>query len=209
MDAFICAVPPVILQEELQSCRGQGSLKETWKAWRPRTWEDDGWPLPADPPNYSGPRTGPATRHRGSVPRSPSVSPRCSCYRAQTVPSAGKTPRWSLLKQWSSRRARLHYLGSVLRSRHRGATASVIGGLDGRRYEVNKRSSRLSQCQIQIAFLQFQLFLPKDLGFSPFGSSFHHPALVIYFIINQSMASILIQSQFLLRKTQTKAKQTL
>lgn len=197
MDAFICAVPPVILQEELQSCRGQGSLKETWKAWRPRTWEDDGWPLPADPPNYSGPRTGPVTRHRGSVPRSPSVSPRCCCYRAQTVPSAGKTPRWSL-----------HYLGSVLRSHHHGAAASVIGGLDGCRYEVNKRSSRLSQCQIQIIFLQFQLFLPKDFGFSPFGSSFHHPALVIYIIINQSMVSILIQPPFFLLK-KTKAKQTI
>lgn len=33
------------------------------------------------------------------------------------------------------------------------AAASVIGGLDGCRYEVNKRSSRLSQCQIQIVLL--------------------------------------------------------
>lgn len=58
MDAFICDVPPVTLQEVLPSYRGQGSLEETRKAWRPRTRGDDGWALVADPPNYSQPRLG-------------------------------------------------------------------------------------------------------------------------------------------------------
>lgn len=164
MDAFICAVPPELLQEVLPSYR---------RAWRklgkpgapgPEKMMDGRWWLIQL--IILSPEWGPypsAPRQRSEV----SLCFRPAADANMLRPSPLRAKHQGDPVSWP---ARLHYVGFGLEVMWCLLRVGCCCG-------VNKRLSRSHQCQTQIVFFQFQLFPTKRFKVSTF-----------WFIISSSRA---------------------